>query len=93
MSDTIEDFKAIKEQSKEDRRLRRELAQRILEADREITFSSYNSGSRLIVVGISASADFWPGTNLWHTRGRRVNFKGRGIETMLLYVKTGVFKR
>lgn len=93
MSDTIEDFKAIKEQSKEDRRLRRELAQRILEADREITFSSHNLGAHLIVVGISASADFWPGTDLWHSRGGKIRLKGRGIETMLLYVKTGAFKK
>ena len=93
MSDTIEDYKLMKTMSSNERRLRRELAQRELEADSEISFSSHNQGAHLILVGKAASADFWPGTGLWHGRSGKP-FKGTGgIEQVLQYVKTGRFKK
>ena len=93
MSDTIEDYKAMKTMASSERRLRRELAQRVLETDVEISFSSHNQGAHLILVGKAASADFWPGTGKWHTRGGKP-FKGYGgIEQVLEYVKTGRFKK
>ena len=92
MSDTIEDYKLTNTMTSNDRRLRRELAQRVLETDTEITFSSHNQGSHLIVVGKVASADFWPGTGLWHGRSGKP-FKGNGLEQVLQYVKTGRFKK
>ncbi|MDV7392234.1 hypothetical protein RZS08_12800 [Arthrospira platensis SPKY1] len=98
MSDMIEDYKALKISASNERRLRRELAQRVLEADADIAFSSHNQGAHLILVGKAASADFWPGTGLWHARGPHVvtnkhrhPFKGHGLEQVLEYVKTGVF--
>lgn len=98
MSDTIEDYKAMKTLASDERRLRREFAQRVLEADSDIAFSSHNQGAHLILVGKAASADFWPGTGLWHSRGHRgvtnkPSFKGHGLEQVLEYVKTGRFRK
>ena len=65
MSDTIEDYKAMKTMASNERRLRRELAQRVLETDTEISFSSHNQGVHLILVGKAASADFWLSAVTW----------------------------
>ena len=92
MSDTIEDYKAMKTMASSERRLRRELAQRVLETDIEISFSSHNQGAHLILVGKAASADFWPGTGKWHARGGKP-LRGQGLEQVLQYVKTGSFKK
>jgi len=93
VSDTVEDYKSMKAQAAEDRRLRRELAQRVLETDSTISFSSHNQGAHLIVVGVAASADFWPGTGRWAPRGGGSKKSWFGIEQMLNYVKTGSFKK
>jgi len=82
----------MKTQAAEDRRLRRELAQRVLETDSAVSFSSHNQGAHLIVVGVAASADFWPGTGRWAPR-RGTKKGGFGIEQMLNYVKTGSLKK
>lgn len=92
MSDAIEDYKLHNTMVANERRLRRELAQRALETDAEISFSSHNQGAHLILVGKAASADFWPGTGRWHARGEKP-FKGNGLEQVLQYVKTGRFKK
>lgn len=87
MSDTIDDFRAINTASAIDRKLRREIAHKVLSEDKDIAFSSHNEGAHLIVVGRSNSVDFWPGTDKWHSRDKRI--KGYGLDNMLKFVKTG----
>ena len=51
--------------------------------ERDIVFSSNNSGAHLIVEGNSGYIDFWPGTGKWIVRKGR---KGFGVKNLVNFI-------
>lgn len=76
------------EESKRKRANNREGSAAILSA-RGIKFDSPKAdGSHLIIhLEDMYIIDFWPGTGLWHVRGRKEAIKGRGVFPLLLHIK------
>jgi hypothetical protein len=82
MGDTGDDFRAMREESKERRADNREASAELLR-DAGIEFLSKNDGAHLIIEG---RIDFWPGTGLWVRRS--THLRARGVKALINFVKT-----
>lgn len=79
MGDMAEDFKLMKEASKEKRESNRNSSPAYLERF-SIPFETKNGGAHLIVEGSKGFIDFWPGTGKWIARTK---IKGFGVKNLI----------
>lgn len=79
MSETVEIFGCLKDESKQRRAGNRENSAHIL-TENGISFESKNANAHLIVYGHSITVDFWPGTGKFIVRGGKT---GRGVFNLL----------
>lgn len=79
MSESVEIFGCLKQESQQRRAGNRENSAQIL-ADNCIKFDSKNLGAHLIVHGEAITVDFWPGTGKFIVRGGKT---GRGVFNLL----------
>ncbi len=81
MSEEVEVFQCLKQESQQRRAGNRENSAKIL-SDNGISFESKNLGAHLIVHGHSVTVDFWPGTGKFIVRKGKT---GRGVFNLLKY--------
>lgn len=79
MSEAVEIFGCLRQESQQRRAGNRENSAKIL-ADEGIKFESKNLGAHLIVRGQSVTVDFWPGTGKFIVRSGKT---GRGVFNLL----------
>lgn len=84
MSDMGELFAERRKAAQNKRAMNRENAQPLLKSA-GIEFHNYGAGTHLGVFKGVDIVDYWPGTGLW--AGRKEKIKGRGIESLIRYVK------
>jgi hypothetical protein len=85
MGDMGDDFRAMKQHSKEKRASNTVTSTEIL-TQSSVEFESKNSGAHLIVVGAKGKIDFWPSTGKWAARSGNY---GRGIKSLLSSILNG----
>lgn len=81
-NDLGDDFRAMRERSKEKRADNREQSADVLKRA-GVAFVSRNRGAHLIVKHNGIRVDFWPGTGKWSSYGGRTS---RGVFELLKYL-------
>lgn len=84
MSEIGEDFKALREESKERRGVYRKIAKNLLRR-KGICFDERNQGAHLIVESPGGKIDFWPGTGKFIVR--KSGAVGRGVFNLLRVIE------
>ena len=84
MGDTGDDYKAMRDFSKERKAERVPTAIRKLQ-EAGINFDRRNGDQHLIVEGFDCFIDFWPSTDRWNARIGGV--KGFGLSKLIAYIK------
>lgn len=81
MSDMVDAFRAMTEESKERRAKNRDSSAALLR-QHSIAFEEKNGGAHLVISdNASLTVDFWPGTGKWKCRGSGQT--GRGVFALL----------
>lgn len=83
MSETVEMYKAMKEEDKSQRAMMRERGMQFL-IDADIKFETNNNGAHLIVEGPLGLIDFWPRTDKWLCQHDRV--MRRGVKELVRWI-------
>ena len=83
MSDTIDDYRALKQFRQAAAATKRAAAEALL-TSQGVAYTVHNNGAHIVIEEGGATFDYWPGTERWRMRPRRGLF---GVQTLLAAVR------
>jgi hypothetical protein len=79
MSDTIEDYAAMRRHCQEENAKRRVQGEAVLKAA-GVSYTAYNNGQHIVIEAGGGVFDYWPSTGRWRMRPRKGQF---GVDKLL----------